>query len=41
LKAYLKNEFKIRPEDLTIIYTELPYNYSKDHFAWVALGLVD
>lgn len=41
LKAYLRNEFKISPEQLTIIYTELPYKYSKSHLARLALGLVN
>jgi hypothetical protein len=38
LKAYLKKEFNISIEELTIIYAELPYNYSNNRLARVAIG---
>jgi len=41
LKSYLKNEFGIRPEELTVIYAELPYKYSDNRLARVAVGLLD
>lgn len=41
LQAFLTETLQIRLKDLQIIHVRLPYQYSRDHFATVGIGLLN